>query len=103
MNKDSVLHKRAVKYIDEIELDSSDLPQLKKAIAWINWDEKKYLDTKKSLIGKLGDINTSAASDYLKELYYALDDTVQLQYSALESLLQHKTSYAFSIFRDIIN
>ncbi len=103
MNKDSVLHKRAVKHIDDIELDSLDLPQLKKAIAWLNWDEKKYLDTKKSLVEKLGDINTSAASEYLKELYYALDDTVQLQYSVLESLLQHKTSYAFSIFRDIVN
>ncbi|HEY6063126.1 MAG TPA: TraB/GumN family protein, partial [Chitinophagaceae bacterium] len=103
MNKDSVLHKRAVKHIDDIELDSLDLPQLKKAIAGINWDEKKYLDTKKSLIGKLGDINTHASSDYLKELYYALDDTVQLQYSALESLLQHRTAYAFGIFRDIIN
>jgi uncharacterized protein YbaP (TraB family) len=103
MSKDSVLHKRAVQQIDDIDLDSTDLPRLKKAIAVVNWDEKKYLDTKKSLIDKLGDINTSAASDYLKELYYALDDTVQLQYAALESLLQHKTVYAFGIFRDIIN
>ena len=103
MNKDSVLHKRAVKHIDDIELDSSDLPQLKKAIAWINWEEKKYMDTKKSLIDKLGEINSNAASDYLKELYYALDDTIQLQYAALENLLQHQTNYAFNIFRDIVN
>jgi hypothetical protein len=103
MSKDSVLHKRAVKHIDDIELDSSDLPQLKKAIAWINWDEKKYIDAKKSLIDKMGDINSNAASDYLKELYYALDDTIQLQYAALENLLQHQTNYAFNIFRDIVN
>ncbi len=103
MSKDSVLHKRAVKHIDDIDLDSSDLPQLKKGIALINWNEKKYLDTKGSLINKLGDINTNASSDFLKQLYYALDDTVELQYTALESLLQHKTQYAYNIFRDMVN
>lgn len=103
VNKDSVLHKRAVKQIENIELDSADLPQLKKTIAWLNWTEKKYLDTKSSLISKLGDIKTNAAADYLKQLYYSLDDTVELQYTALESLLQHKTQYAYNIFRDIIN
>src|SRR6185436_6430392 len=76
MSTDSVLHKRAVKHIEDIDLDSADLPQLKKIIAGLNWDEKKYLDTKKSLIEKLGDINTTASSDCLKELYYALGDTV---------------------------
>ena len=102
-SKDSALHKRAVKHIGEIDLDSSDLPQLKKSIAWLNWNEKKYLDTKGSLINKLGDIKTNSSADYLKQLYYALDDTVELQYSALESLLQHKTQYAYNIFRDIVN
>ena len=102
-SKDSVLHKRAVKHIEYIDLDSSDLPELKKAIAWLSWGEKKYLDTKASLINKLGDIKTNSSADYLKALYYSLDDTVQLQYPALESLLQHKTQYAYNIFRDIIN
>ncbi len=46
MNNDSVAHKRAVKNIAMIDLDSTDLPQLKKAIGFINWNEKKYLDTK---------------------------------------------------------
>jgi hypothetical protein len=103
MSEDSMLHKRAVKHIDEIVLDSSDLPRLKNAIAFLNWDEKKYLDNKKSLIGKLGDIKTDASANYLKELYYKLNDTVQLQYTALESLLQQQTSYAFNIFRDMVN
>ncbi len=103
MNRDSVLHKRAVKHIGDIDLDSSDLPQLKKSIAWLNWGEKKYLDTKSSLINKLGDIKTNSSADYLKTLYYSLDDTVELQYAALESLLQHKTQHAYNIFRDIIN
>ncbi|MGH2553057.1 MAG: TraB/GumN family protein, partial [Chitinophagaceae bacterium] len=103
MSQDSILHKRAIQHIDDIDMDSTDLPQLRKAIAWINWNEKKYMDIKKSLIGKLGDINTGRASDYLKELYYSYDDTLQLQYAALESLLQHKTAYAFDIFRNIVN
>ena len=103
MSKDSILHKRAVKFIDEIVLDSSDLPQLKNAIAWLDWDEKKYLETKEALIKKLGEINTNSSADFLKSLYYSLDDTVQLQYSALESLLRHKTQNAFAIFRDIVN
>lgn len=103
MSKDSLLHKRAVKHIVDIDLDSADLPNLKKAISWLNWKEKKYLDIKKSLIYKLSYINTNGASDFLKELYYSLDDTVQLQYATLESLLQQKTAYAFSVFKEIIN
>lgn len=103
LSTDSTVHKRAVKNINQIKLDSTDLPRLRQLIASVNWKEKNYLDTKGSLISKLGDIKTSVSSAYLKELYYALDDTVQLQYSALEALLQHKNTLAYSIFRDIIN
>ena len=103
MSRDSVLHKRAVKNIDNIELDSTDLAYLKAAITSMNWSEKKYLDTKTSLIRLSGDMRSKQSAQYLKELYYALDDTVQLQYAVLESLLQHKTEDAYYIFRDIIN
>ncbi len=103
LSTDSVLHKRAVKHITELELDSTDLGLLRSAISSVNWKEKKYLDTKASLINKLGDIKTKDAALYLKDLYYALDDTIQLQYAVLESLLQHRTENAYYIFRDIIN
>lgn len=102
MSKDSVAHKRAVRGIYQVDLDSSDFVPLKKAIASLTWSEKKYLDTKKSLIGKLDDIKTKAASDYLKDLYYAAGDTIELQYTALETLLNQKTQYAYNVFRDII-
>lgn len=102
MSKDSAVHKRAVKSIYLVKIDSTDFVPLKKAIASLNWSEKKYLDTKKSLIGKLDDIKTKAASDYLKELYYAAGDTLELQYTALETLLDQKTPYAYNVFRDII-
>lgn len=102
-SNDSVVHKRAVKGIAEIKLDSADLPQLKQLINSLNWKEKNYLDVKESLINKLGDIRTATAAAFLKDLYYALDDTVQLQYPVLESLLQHRTKTAYATFRDIIN
>lgn len=101
-SSDSTLHKRAVTHIRDIYLDSTDLPALKKAIAGLNWEEKKYLQTKKYLVSKLAHIKTHAAADYLKELYYALGDTVQLVYPVLEGLLQHRTSYAYGVFRSIV-
>ena len=78
-SSDSVEHKRAVSHIAEINVDSSDMPQLTKAIASLNWSEKKYLDTKKALISKLDKIPTKESAAYLKNLYYALYDTIQLQ------------------------
>ena len=51
-SKDSVLHKRAVKNIEKIELDELDFPQLKLAISSLNWKEKNYLKTKVALIDK---------------------------------------------------
>jgi uncharacterized protein YbaP (TraB family) len=101
-SSDSVIVKRAYRSLSRMDFDSADLPQLKKAIGRMNWDIKKYLESKKDLIEKLGDIDVKACSDYLKELYYAAGDTVELQYSILEALLQHKTDYAFKLFRDIV-
>ncbi|MGQ0739859.1 MAG: hypothetical protein ACT4OJ_12440, partial [Bacteroidota bacterium] len=100
---DSVLHNRAVTHIADIDLDSSDFMSLKNAIVSLNWKEKKYLETKKEFINKLGDIKSREAAENLKQQYYTLDDTVELQYAVLENLLQHKTQYAFNLFRDIIN
>jgi uncharacterized protein YbaP (TraB family) len=101
-SSDSLIHKRALKAIEQVKLDTADFPQLKKAIALVNWSDKKYLQTKKSLIGKLGEVNNKPASDLLKELYYVAGDTVEMQYVILESLLQQQTQYAFAVFRDII-
>jgi uncharacterized protein YbaP (TraB family) len=101
-SSDTLIHKRAVKAIDQIKVDSTDFLNLKKAIGSVNWSDRKYLQTKKSLINKLGDANNRQCSDYLKDLYYAAGDTVELQYAALESLLQQQTQYAFRVFKDII-
>ena len=101
-SSDTLTHKRAVKAIDQVKLDSTDFSKLKKAIGSVNWSEKKYLQTKKSLISKLSNITTRSSSDYLKELYYSSGDTIEIQYVVLESLLQQQTEYAFTIFKNII-
>ena len=99
---DTLLHKRAVNAIDQVKVDSTDFPNLKKAIGLVNWSDKKYLETKKLLVNKLGDITSKQCSDYLKDLYYAAGDTIEIQHAALESLLQQQTRYAFMVFKDII-
>jgi len=101
-SSDTILFNRAAEYIDEIRLDSSDLPRLVKAIGSLGWETKGYLDIKKKLINKLGDIPVRESADQLLQLYYALDDTVQLQYAVLENLLLHQTAYAFRKFREIM-
>src|SRR5690606_41564223 len=80
----------------------TDLKPLKQLIQSIDWKEKKYLDVKKQLVGKLDNIKSSEASDFLREVYYAAGDTVALQYKALETLLEQKTKYAFGQFRNIM-
>ncbi len=102
MSRDSTVHKRAVRNIARVWLDSSDLPNLKKAIAHLTFKEKDYLQTKKGLIAKLGSMESAAAADYLGELYFAAGDTIELQYCALENLLSQKTAYAYNVFGNIV-
>jgi uncharacterized protein YbaP (TraB family) len=101
-SSDSVLQRKAIKQIDVIDIDSTDFDQLVNAIASRSWAEKKYLKIKSGLISRLGEIKTKMAADYLKKLYYSTTDTLQLQYPILENLLQQKTAYAFSLFKEII-
>ncbi len=100
---DSAQQKRAIKNISTIYFDSTDLPQLKKTIEGLSWNLKKYLEVKKSLIGKLSAIPSPASAQYLRDIYYAAGDTIELQYAALETLLQQKTTTAYQVFRDIIS
>ncbi len=99
---DTMLHKRAVKNIYMLRVDSSDFVPLKNVIQSLTWKEKKYLDVKNEFIGKLGSMPTKAAADYLKHIYYAAGDTVDMQYTALGALLQQKTAYAYQVFKDIM-
>ena len=102
MSKDSIAHKRAVRSIEMIELDSTNVGNLKKAINSLTFQEKQYLETKKALLGKLGAIRSHSSTDYLEEAYYAAGDTIELQYTILEALLEQQTQYAYNTFRDIV-
>ena len=99
---DSVARKKAINSIWQIDMDSTDLPLLTKAIHSFKWSEKKYLERKISFISKLGDIPVKASADLLKDIYYAAGDTVQLQHAALAALVTQKTQYSFDLFKDII-
>jgi len=100
--KDSVARKKAINSVWQMDMDSTDLPLLTKAIHSFKWSEKKYLERKISFISKLGDIPVKASSDLLKGIFYAAGDTVQLQHAALSALLTQKTQYSFYLFKDII-
>lgn len=102
-SSDTLIRKKAIKAIDEIDIDSTDFLSLVKAVNSLTWEQKNYLKIKSSLISRFSEIPTKAATDYLKQLYYAATDTVQLQYPILENLLQQKTNYSFAAFRDIVS
>lgn len=99
---DTLLHKRAVKNINRMDFDSSDFGQLKKIIQGLNWNEKKYMDVKKSFVWQLSGVRSNESANYLKDIYYSAGDTIELQYTALEALLGQQTGYAFQVFRDIM-
>lgn len=100
---DSVRRNRALNSIEDIYLDSTDMPELVRSIRSLNWEQNKYLETKKGLINKFSHIKTKEAAIYLRNLYMALDDTIQLQYAVLENLLMHKTRDAYKIFGEIVS
>ncbi|MET0465094.1 MAG: TraB/GumN family protein [Chitinophagaceae bacterium] len=102
LSKDSVAHRRAVKGVYSVKLDSSDIGGLKKVIGSIGWTEKDYLGLKKQLIRKLSTMQDPAATNYLKELYQAAGDTLELQYAILGSMMGQQTSYSYKTFRDIV-
>jgi hypothetical protein len=101
-SKDSLLHKKAVKSITIMSFDTTDIHLLKRSINSLTWKEKKYLDIKKDFINKLSHLPSVAATDYLKTLYTAAGDTLELQHAILENLLQQKTAYSYTTFKNIV-
>jgi uncharacterized protein YbaP (TraB family) len=99
---DSVARKKAINSVWQVDMDSTDLPLLTKAIHSFKWSEKKYLERKISFISKLASVQVKASADLLKNIYYEAGDTVQLQHAALSALLTQKTQYSFNLFKDII-
>ncbi len=101
-SSDSVTRKKALQYIPLIDLDSTDFPALKMAVETLSWKEKNYLKIKGALLARMDDIGTDESARYLQKIYTAAGDTVELQHTILEALLQHKTALAYTIFKDIV-
>ncbi|HZH37009.1 MAG TPA: hypothetical protein VEX65_07030, partial [Flavisolibacter sp.] len=101
-SKDTVEHKRAVKNISVVRMDSTDFGQLKRAIESLGWKERSYLLVKKELLRKIALMPTRESAAYLKEIYYRAGDTAVLQYAALETLLSQQTTDAYQAFAGIM-
>lgn len=99
---DSTLRKKAIASVAEMRFDSTDLPMLIKAINSFQWSERNYLERKISFINELGNIPVKASADLLRDIYFNAGDTINLQHSALEALLQQQTQYAYNLFSNII-
>ncbi|MCR6719842.1 MAG: TraB/GumN family protein [Chitinophagaceae bacterium] len=102
-NGDSTARRRAIRGIENLELDSSHLTPWKNALQSINWKEKDYLSIKKSFIRKVADIKSNESSDLLVDLFHAAGDTLELQNTALETLLRQRTKYSYQKFREIVS
>lgn len=99
---DTLLHRKAVVNVSRLDFDSADFPQLKKCIQSLSWNEKKYMDAKNDFIWQLSTLKSKESANYLKDIYYAADDTVDFQYTALSALLHQETAYAYHVFKDIM-
>lgn len=102
-SKDSATRNNALQAVNLIELDSSALPLLNRAIHSFSWSDKNYLDRKIMFINKLGDIDSKESADLLKKIYYEAGDTIRIQQAALETLLKQRTQYAYTLFKEIIS
>jgi len=101
-SQDSTQHKTALKNIHNVWMDSTDFGMLRKSIEALSWKEKKYMEVKKEFIEKLAYMPSKEASDYLQSVFYAAGDTLDLQYTALETLLRQQTAYAYKTFAGIV-
>ncbi len=99
---DTVVAKKARNKVAFGMFDSTDLPNIRKAIAQLNWDSKKYLERKRKWIDILGSLKDSATADYLKDLYTQVKDTSDFQNDILDALVSMRTKYSFEIFKKLV-
>jgi hypothetical protein len=101
-NKDSVIAKKARRYVDNIEFDSTDVTVLKDAILRLNWGHRNYIDQKVEWINELGWLKNPEVLPFLKSLYKKAGDTAQLQNAILDAMLRQRTKESFLAFKEIM-
>jgi uncharacterized protein YbaP (TraB family) len=99
---DSAVAKKARKNLYNIEFDSLDVALLKMAIERVNWNTKDYLDVKKHFINELSQLEDSTITPFLRDLYWKIKDSADLQTEILEALLRQETQASFIAFKDLI-
>lgn len=101
-SSDTMARKKAIQSISLVNFDEEDSEQLQKAIQSLSWKDKNYISVKRSFIEKFGDLKDQKTSLFLKNLYYAAGDTIDLQYATLNTLLDQETKFSYNVFKDIL-
>ena len=99
---DSTVRKKTTQAIAASLFDSSDLPQIRKAIAQLSWKQKNYLSLKKRWIHVIGNFSDSVSVNYLAGLYMQAKDTSDLQNTILNALLEMRTAASFKTFKNLL-
>lgn len=99
---DTLLSKVATRNMDASLFDSSDLPNIRKAIDQLSWKNKNYLSLKKRWIDIIGNFQDTASVGYLSRLYMQVKDTSELQNAILDALLEMRTSNSFASFSNLL-
>jgi uncharacterized protein YbaP (TraB family) len=101
-SSDTTVAKKARNKVSFGMFDSTDLPNIKKAISQLTWDSKKYLERKRKWIDILGTLKDSATANYLQELYVQVKDTSDFQNDILDALVSMRRKYSFDIFKKLV-
>lgn len=101
-SKDSVTARKAARSIFQVQFDSLDVPFIKRAVDSLNWNNLEYLSTKRYLISELGGLKDSTITPYLRQLYWKIKDTAELQHATLNALLDQRTKASFAAFKELI-
>lgn len=101
-SSDTLVSKAALRNMDASLFDSSDLPNIKKAIGELSWKNKNYLSLKKRWIDIVGNFQDTASVNYLTDLYMQVKDTSDLQNAVLDALLEMRTTNSFASFSNLL-
>lgn len=101
-SKDSIKSNAAIKALSPSLFDSTDLPNVIKAINDLSWKNKNYLSLKKKWISIAGSFKDTATINYLADLYKQVTDTSDLQNAVLDALLAMRTAHSFSTFKTLV-
>jgi uncharacterized protein YbaP (TraB family) len=99
---DSLVRKKALNSLSLVTFDTTDLPQLRAAYERLSSKDRGYLELKTGFVDVLGSLPSASSVNWLREIYYAAGDTVQLQHAALSALLHQRSEPAYKVFAELM-